>query len=190
MSPPPAPFPLATVAGTASSQPQALWLRVAQAEAAAIGSTPCPPDGRPPSSPFVDARLLVHWTAAAQLPVPSGQVFWLPTPASAGTAERALEQACRQQLMQDAMDGCTCLRVLYGPPGQQLRALQECLQALQIQDAEAAAPGSGSAAGSALPHGHAPHLRCRECVDPASEQRLFSRLLGGRKEPADDPGQR
>lgn len=182
MSLPPALLPLATVAGTASSQPQALWQRVAQAEAAAIGSAPCPPP--------VDARLLAHWTAAAQLPIPSGQVFWLPTPASACAAERALEQACRQQLMQDAMDGRTCLRVLYGPPAQQLRALQECLQALRIQDAEAVAPGSGSAAGSALPHGHAPHLRCRECVDPASEQRLFSRLLGGRKEAADDTGQR
>lgn len=189
MSPLPAPFPLTTVAGTASSQPQALWQRVAQAGAAAIDGTPCPPDGRTPPSSFVDAGLLAHWTAQAQQPLPTGQVFWLPTPASAGTAERALEQACRQQLMQDAMDGTTCLRVLYGAPAQQLRALLECLQALAVQQTETSSLRSGPDVASALQHGHAPNLRCRECVDPASEQRLFSRLLGGRKIPGNDAGQ-
>jgi len=180
---------LATVAGTASSQPQALWQRVTQAEAAATGSTPCPPGGPVPSVSPVDARLLVHWTAAVQRPVPTGQVFWLPTPASACAAERALEQACRQQLMQDAMDGTTCLRVLYGAPAQQLRALLECLQALAVQQTETSSLRSGPDVASALQHGHAPNLRCRECVDPASEQRLFSRLLGGRKITGNDAGQ-
>lgn len=145
--------PLATLAGTASSQPQALWQGVVQANAP------------------VDAGLLNHWTAAEGLTPPRGQVFWLPTPASASAQERALEQRCRQQLMQDAMDGHTSLRVLYGAPAQQLRALRECLQLL-AQETMAAA----------LPHGHAPSLRCRECVDPVSEQRLFSRLLAGRAE--------
>lgn len=189
MSPLPAPFPLATVAGTASSQPQALWQRVAQAGAAATDGAPCPPDGRPSPSPFVDAGLLAHWTAEAQQPMPTGQVFWLPTPASADAAERALEQACRQLLMQDAMDGTTCLRVLYGAPAQQLRALLECLQALAAQLPNTAALGSGPDVDSALRHGHASDLRCRECVDPTSEQRLFSRLLGGRKTPGNSAGQ-
>ena len=141
------------------------------------------------ASSFVDAGLLAYWTAQAQQPLPTGQVFWLPTPASAGTAERALEQACRQQLMQDAMDGTTCLRVLYGAPAQQLRALLECLQALAVQQTETSSLRSGPDVASALQHGHAPNLRCRECVDPASEQRLFSRLLGVRKIPGNDAGQ-
>ncbi len=189
MPPSPAPLPLSTVAGTASSQPQALWLRMVQAEAAAIGSTPCPPDGGVPSRAPVDAHLLAHWTAQVQRPMPTGQVFWLPTPASACAAERALEQACRQQLMQDAMDGTTCLRVLYGAPAQQQRALLECLQALPTQQTEAASLHRGPDAASALQHGHAPYLRCRECVDPASEQRLFSRLLGDNQNPENDTGQ-
>lgn len=157
--------PLPTLAGTASSQPLALWQGVVQANATAIDNTLAAPNAS------VDANQLDLWTAAEGLTPPRGQVFWLPTPASASAQERALEQRCRQQLMQDAMDGHTSLRVLYGTPAQQLRALRECLQLL-AQETMAAA----------LPHGHAPSLRCRECVDPASEQRLFSRLLAGRAE--------
>ena len=189
--------PLATLAGTASSQPLALWQGVVQANAP------------------VDAGLLNHWTAAEGLAPPRGQVFWLPTPASASAQERALEQHCRQQLMQDAMDGHTSLRVLYGAPAQQLRALRECLQLLaQEARAAVAAPpntstadatthsaanagaGTGTNADStallaaALQHGHAPSLRCRDCVDPTSEQRLFSRLLAGRADPARGTGPR
>lgn len=187
--------PLATLAGTASSQPLALWQGVVQANAP------------------VDAGLLNHWTAAEGLAPPRGQVFWLPTPASASAQERALEQHCRQQLMQDAMDGHTSLRMLYGAPAQQLRALRECLQLLaQKAMAATAAPPNTSTAdantrteanagtrtnadsaallATALQHGHAPSLRCRDCLDPASEQRLFSRLLAGRADPARGTGLR
>ena len=72
---------------------------------------------------------------------------------------------------------------------QQLRALLECLQALAVQQTETSSLRSGPDVASALQHGHAPNLRCRECVDPASEQRLFSRLLGVRKIPGNDAGQ-
>lgn len=180
---------LATVAGTASSLPLALWQGVVQA-ASAAGSA-----ASAPQNAIVDARsalLLGHWTAAEGLAPPVGQVFWLPTPASASAQERALEQTCRQQLMQDAMDGRTSLRVLYGAPTQQLRALRECLQLL-AQEGDAAQStaatrstdaASAASLAAALQHGHAPNLRCRDCVDPASEQRLFSRLLGERADPA------
>ncbi|MEG3001201.1 MAG: hypothetical protein RR855_11690 [Comamonas sp.] len=181
---------LATVAGTASSQPQALWQGVVQVEAATGSATPAPQNALVDAP--LDTSLLGHWTAAEGLAPPAGQVFWLPTPASASAEERTLEQTCRQQLMQDAMDGRTSLRVLYGAPAQQLRALRECLQLL-AQEGDAAQStaaarstdaDSAASLATALQHGHAPQLRCRDCVDPASEQRLFSRLLGERADPA------
>lgn len=162
---------LPTVAGTASSHPHALWQSVAQAWAAQQPGQPCP---------------LAHWTADAamaaftpalpSLPalssLPAGSVFWLPTPASASAGERAQEQACRQQLMHAMATGhLTSLRVLYGTQTQQCAALLECLQ----QPAIAPDP---TAPLDATQHAHTNGLRCRECLDPASEQRLFSRLLG------------
>lgn len=186
----PSPHLLAAVAGTASSLPLALWQGVVQA-ASAAGSAASAPQNAIVDAPG-SAFLLGHWTAAEGGAPPVGQVFWLPTPASASAEERALEQTCRQQLMQDAMDGRTSLRVLYGAPAQQLRALRECLQLL-AQEGDAAQSktatrstdaASAASLAAALQHGHAPNLRCRDCVDPASEQRLFSRLLGERANPA------
>lgn len=171
---PPSPLQ-ATLAGTAMAH--RLW------------QAGCPPPhaeapaAQQPAT-FPAGCTLTHWTAAPDLPAPTGLVFWLPTPAAASAEERALEQSCRSQLMQAAMGSRTQLLVLYGAPPQQWRALCDCLQ---VQASAAMAPSNSappaapsahaSAMDSAAWHGHAPGLRCRECLDPASEQRLFSRLL-------------
>lgn len=174
----------ACVAGTASSQPFALWQLWTQAQAAELLSA---------AECASTAIALTHWTAPAATDplvsaMPAGPVFWLPTPANATPNEYAAEMVCRQQLMHATMNGHTHLRVLYGPPEQQLRALQECLLAMKqeainlLNSSPALLPDADavSRAGKlAAAHGHAAYLRCRECVDPASEQRLFSRLLAG-----------
>ncbi|MDR2326887.1 MAG: hypothetical protein LBE51_16005 [Acidovorax sp.] len=170
-----APLPL-LLAGTASSAPQHLAQAMEVAWAAQYPGLPCP-------LPYP----LACWTAPhadadahPKLPLPPGlhSVYWLPTPTSASAQDKAQEQHCRTQLMAYVQAG-GMLRVLYGLPQHQYAALWECLQAWQTTACD-----SGSNTGSAMattdtaqPHGHAPGLRCRECLDPDSERRLFSRLL-------------
>lgn len=163
------PRPSAVIAGTALAAPHALWHAWQHP----------PPEAL--SAAAVALPAVLYWTAAPGQPVPAGWVFWLPTPSHASPAERALEQDCRSQLMQATMAGTTQLQVLYGAPHHQMRALRDCLAAWSaVTAAKPASPETSPSApsdGSSSPHGHAPGLRCRECLDPASEQRLFSRLL-------------
>ena len=173
--------PIATVAGTASSQPAAQCLQW-QAWGVEQGM-----------APEVIARLQA-WTAPAhaappaELPsatdthfaFPSGLVFWLPTPSTASASERSLEQQVRSALLNASMAGNTTLRVVYGLPHQQTRLLRESmLEWLQSSDTTPQAPEPLETEGWArgLRHGHLPSLRCRECADPDSEQKLFSSLL-------------
>lgn len=157
--------PLCTLAGTPGSGPQALWLRL-QARWRAHA----------PDRPFP----LACWTAnATDDPLPPGDWCWLPTPAQAPAAERHLELHCRQRLMEQIEAQGSSLRVLYGLPQHQETALWELLLALTegaASTANPAAVATDPAAGNG--HLHAPGLRCRECLDPDSERRLFSRLLG------------
>lgn len=162
----PHPPATATLAGTSSSPALALWQRWNASQAAPS----------PGAISGASAITLHHWEAAPELAVPGGCVLWLPTPAQANANERALEQACRNQWMPAITTGSTSVQVLYGGPQQQWQALQHCLEALA--DAMAAIPEAMPlAAATPTLHGHAPGLRCRECLDPGSEQRLFSRLL-------------
>ena len=169
---PPHPLSIATVAGTAASQPAAQWLQWQQW---------CVEQGM---APDVMARLQA-WTATAAADgsassanaVPTGLVFWLPTPASASAAERALEQQVRSILLTASMAGSTTLRVVYGLPHQQTRLLREgMLEWLQSTQSASSTPAENAWMRS-LRHGHLPSLRCRECADPDSEQKLFSSLL-------------
>ena len=157
--------PLATVAGTASTQPHALHQQLTARWATVHGQERFP---------------LQHWTAQAHMALPAGTVYWLPTPAQAPTEERALEQACRSQWMA-SMGQNNVLRLLYGNRPHQLEALWRCLQ--DARTTQAARSGDAARTIDLVTlHGHRPGLRCIECVDPSSEQRLFSRLLQKRAE--------
>jgi hypothetical protein len=158
------------LAGTASSTPQHLAQAMEEAWAAQYPDQPCP---------------LACWTAPhpeadalPRLPLPPGlhSVYWLPTPTSASAQDKALEQHCRTQLMAYVQAG-GMLRVLYGLPQHQYAALWECLQAWQSTASGSHTDSAMTAPDTAQQHGHAPGLRCRECLDPDSERRLFSRLL-------------
>lgn len=168
-----APYPL-LLAGTASSAPQHLAQAMEVAWAVQYPGRPCP-------LPYP----LACWTAPhpdadahPKLPLPPGlhSVYWLPTPASASAQDKAQEQHCRTQLMAYVQAG-GMLRVLYGLPQHQYAALWECLQAWQSTASGNNTDNAMAAADTAQLHGHAPGLRCRECLDPDSERRLFSRLL-------------
>lgn len=185
-------FPL-LLAGTITSAPQTLAQTMQAAWARQYPGTPCP---------------LACWTAdhgaeigtginadasAATLPLTAAlhTVYWLPTPPSAPAYDQALEQRCRTQLMAYVQAG-GMLRLLYGLPQHQQTALWECLQTWQATNAShRAAPDMTAAATPAGPdmaspprHGHAPGMRCRECLDPDSERRLFSHLLASRPPPS------
>lgn len=154
------------LAGTSASAPQALAGQMAAAWTRQYPRASCP---------------LACWTATdTALPLPPGlhTLFWLPTPASAAAAEKALEQHCRTRLMDYVQAGGT-LRLLYGLPQHQQAALWECLQAWQAAARQALLPDHDAL----QQHSHAAGLRCRECLDPDSERKLFSGLLTAQPRP-------